>query len=210
MSKFDDMSGPVEVLVLYYSSTGHVDDMARHVARGVNSVKGCAARLRTVSSLHDREIANDRPPLVVSGDLTECAGLILGSPARFGNMAAVLKQFLENTTDLWVTGALVNKPAAVFTSAGSMHGGQESTLLSMALPLLHHGMILVGLSYDTPELGSTMTGGTPYGASHNAGMEGEKPLSDDERILCYALGKRLAEISRVMDGSHLIRPSMVH
>ena len=195
------MSDPIEILILYYSGTGHIDSMARQVARGVNAVDGCTARLRTVPSLNDRDEEKSRPPMAVPSDLTDCAGLILGSPVYFGNMAAPLKQFLEKTTDLWMSGALVDKPAAVFTSSGSLHGGQESTLLSMSLPLLHHGMILVGLDYRSPELSTTLTGGTPYGASHHAGMHGEKKLSEEEKTLCFVLGQRLAGISKVLAGN---------
>jgi len=196
----------VEILVLYYSRSGHTAAMARQVARGVDAVTGCAARIRTVPALNgsaDGTAAGEnegepRPPNANHGDLLACAGLALGSPTRFGNMAAPLKRFLDGTGDLWLSGALSGKPAAVFTSTASLHGGQESTLLSMMLPLLHHGMLLAGLPYGNPELLSATGGGTPYGASHVAGMNGERPLDRDEKRLCFALGRRLAGISQAL------------
>jgi NAD(P)H dehydrogenase (quinone) len=188
-----------ELLVLYYSQGGSVREMAQLVARGVESVKGVKARIRTVSKVSANCEATE-PEVPISGapyaelkDLQECIGLALGSPTRFGNMAAPMKYFLDGTTSLWLKGALIGKPAAVFTSTGSMHGGQETTLVSMMLPLLHHGMVMVGLPYSEPELSSTSTGGTPYGASHVAGATDDRPISEDERKLCIALGKRLAE-----------------
>ncbi|MEK6807378.1 MAG: NAD(P)H:quinone oxidoreductase [Pseudomonadota bacterium] len=191
-----------EILVLYYSRNGSVANMARRVARGVESVAGCAARLRTVPPVAAQTektippVPPEGAPYVQDKDLSECAGLILGSPTRFGNMAAPLKHFLDSTGGLWMSGALAGKPAAVFTSTASMHGGQESTLLSMMLPLLHQGMLLVGLPYTNPELNATQSGGTPYGASHVAGG-GTRPreLSREEAALCEALGKRVAEIA---------------
>lgn len=193
----------MEILVLYFSRQGSVAQMARRIARGVESVPGVAARLRTVPPVSAEtgpaplpEIPGDGPPYASHADLEQCAGLILGSPTRFGNMAAPLKHFLDGTSALWLSGALAGKPAAVFTSTGSMHGGQESTLLSMMLPLLHHGMLLVGLPYTQPELAATQSGGTPYGPSHVAGMAPTpRPLTRDEEALCEALGKRVAQIA---------------
>ena len=183
--------------MLYYSRTGHVANMARQVARGIDAIAGCQARIRNVAPLQGVPPA-DGPPLVSRDDLVECAGMALGSPTRFGNMAAPLKHFLDGTGDLWLSGALVDKPGAVFTATGSPHGGQESTLLSMMLPLLHHGMILVGLPYSHPEL---YTSGTPYGASHVSGLDGNQPLSAAEKTLCVALGQRLAQTCLRLHGS---------
>jgi len=188
-----------EILVLYYSTHGSVREMAQLVARGVNQVAGAAARVRTVPPVAPRTQVAEPPvpdtgaPYVELADLEQCAGLALGSPTRFGNMAAPLKYFLDTTGALWAKGALVGKPAAVFTSTASLHGGQETTLTSMMLPLLHHGMLIVGLPYTLAEVNHTASGGTPYGASHWAGPTDDKPLTDDERALCIALGKRLAE-----------------
>jgi len=188
-----------DVLVLYYSQRGAVRDMARLIARGIDEVSGCAARLRTVPKVSAvcEAIAPVVPdagaPYVELQDLEECVGLALGSPTRFGNMAAPLKYFLDGTSPQWLSGALAGKPAAVFTSTGSLHGGQESTLLSMMLPLLHHGMLIVGVPYTAPELFTTASGGTPYGASHWAGPTGERPITEEERKLCVTLGRRLAE-----------------
>ena len=188
-----------EILVLYYSAHGSVRGMAQLVARGVNQVAGASARLRTVPPVAPRTLQTEPPvpdegaPYVELADLEQCAGLALGSPTRFGNMAAPLKYFLDTTGALWAKGTLVGKPAAVFTSTASLHGGQETTLTSMMLPLLHHGMLIVGLPYTQPEISSTQSGGTPYGASHWAGPADDKPLTDEERTLCIALGKRLAE-----------------
>lgn len=190
-----------EILILYYSRGGSVAQLARHIARGVEEA-GCVARLRTVPALAPvtREIAAAVPeegaPYVQKSDLAECAGLILGSPTRFGNMAAPLKYFLDETAAEWVSGVLVGKPAAVFTSTASMHGGQESTLLSMMLPLLHHGALVVGIPYTEPMLSSTRTGGTPYGASHVAGSDDKAAFSEEEKHLARALGRRVAEIAR--------------
>ncbi|MGH6635523.1 MAG: NAD(P)H:quinone oxidoreductase, partial [Gammaproteobacteria bacterium] len=173
--------------------------MARHVARGVELVPQCQARIRTVPRVStvcqavEPEIPAGGPPYASRQDLLECAGLALGSPTRFGNMAAPLKYFIDGTADLWISGALIGKPAAVFDSTGSLHGGQESTLLSMMLPLLHHGMLIVGLPYSVPELMTTRSGGTPYGASHVAGSDNSQPLTEEESRLCVALGKRLAK-----------------
>lgn len=188
-----------EILILYYSQGGAVREMAQLIARGVESVASIKARIRTVPRVSanceatEPDIPNSGDPYVELSDLEECIGLALGSPTRFGNMAASMKYFLDSTTSLWLKGALIGKPACVFTSTGSMHGGNESTLLTMMLPLMHHGMVMLGLPYSEPELSSTLTGGTPYGASHVAGAMDDKPLSADERKLCLALGKRLGE-----------------
>jgi NAD(P)H dehydrogenase (quinone) len=188
-----------EVLVLYYSQGGAVREMAQLVARGVESVSGAKARIRTVPKVSancemtEPEIPNTGDPYCELLDLEECIGVALGSPTRFGNMAAPMKYFLDGTTALWLKGALIGKPAAVFTSTGSMHGGNESTLLTMMLPLMHHGMLMVGLPYSEPALSSTQSGGTPYGASHVGGTMDDKKITEDEKKLCIALGKRLAE-----------------
>ncbi|MDP3421414.1 MAG: NAD(P)H:quinone oxidoreductase [Thiobacillus sp.] len=188
-----------EILVLYYSAGGSVREMAQLVARGVNQVAGAAARVRTVPPVAPRTQVAEPPvpdegaPYVELADLEQCAGVALGSPTRFGNMAAPLKYFLDTTGALWAKGTLVGKPAAVFTSTASLHGGQETTLTSMMLPLLHHGMLIVGLPYTLAEVNHTASGGTPYGASHWAGPADDKPLTDDERTLCIALGRLLAE-----------------
>ena len=191
-----------DILVLYYSRHGSTAAMARQVARGVESVRGMQARLRTVPPVSSETeavaaaVPEEGAPYVVKDDLRECAGLVLGSPTRFGNMAAPLKYFIDSTSDLWLSGALVGKPAAVFTSTGSLHGGQETTLLTMLLPLLHHGMLLLGIPYTEPRLSVTETGGTPYGASHVAGTGGKpRVLSKDEAALCQALGKRVADVA---------------
>jgi NAD(P)H dehydrogenase (quinone) len=191
-----------EILVLYYSAGGAVREMAHLVARGVNQVAGASARVRTVPPVAPRTQVAEPPvpdegaPYVELADLEQCAGLALGSPTRFGNMAAPLKYFIDTTGALWAKGALAGKPAAVFTSTASLHGGQETTLVSMMLPLLHHGMLIVGLPYTLAEVTNTASGGTPYGASHWAGAADDKPLTDDERALCIALGKRLAETTQ--------------
>ena len=190
----------VEILVLYYSRFGNVAGMARQVAHGIELVPGARARIRTVPPVSDGldhpadPVPASGPPYATHADLRECAGLALGSPTRFGNMAAPLKYFLDGTGDLWGSGTLVGKPATVFSSTASMHGGQETTLLSMMLPLLHHGMLILGLPYSEPDLAPTTSGGTPYGATHVAGPLGDKPLTDEERRLCIAQGKRLATI----------------
>lgn len=189
----------VEVLVLYYSRHGNVAEMARLVARGIDGVPNCQARLRTVPAVSavceaGEDLIPERgPPYATRDDLVECAALALGSPTRFGNMAAPLKYFLDGTSDLWVSGALIGKPAAVFTSTSSQHGGQESTLLSMMLPLLHHGMLVLGLPYVESALMRSASGGTPYGASHVAGTDSDRPITGDEHELCVALGRRLAQ-----------------
>lgn len=192
----------LEVLVLYYSRHGAVAEMARHVARGVATVEGVEARLRTVPAVSAETeataaaVPDSGPPYASLDDLRECAGLVLGSPTRFGNMASALKHFIDSTSGLWLSGVLVGKPAGVFTSTSTIHGGQESTLLSMITPLLHHGMLIVGLPYTETELIKTKSGGTPYGASHVAGMESKLPLTEEEKALCHALGKRVAGIAR--------------
>ncbi|HZV60918.1 MAG TPA: NAD(P)H:quinone oxidoreductase [Methylophilaceae bacterium] len=188
-----------EILVLYYSQGGSVREMAQLVARGVESVKDVRARIRTVPKVSanceatEPDIPPSGAPYAELKDLEECIGLAMGSPTRYGNMATALKYFLDGTTSLWLRGTLIGKPAAVFTSTGSLHGGQESTLLTMMIPLMHHGMVMVGLPYSEPELTSTTSGGTPYGPSHVAGTADDRPISNDERKLCIALGKRLAE-----------------
>ena len=191
----------LEVLVLYYSRHGHVRTMAEHIARGIELEPRCQARLRTVPPLGTTaEVIPEEGHLYVDkSDLRDCAGLALGSPTRFGNMAAPLKAFIDSTADIWLSGALVDKPAAVFTASGSMHGGQETTLLSMMLPLIHHGMILVGIPYSEAGLSDTEAGGTPYGASHVAGSNNEKPVTDTEKQLCVALGRRLAQVTSRLD-----------
>ncbi|MFK2903367.1 NAD(P)H:quinone oxidoreductase [Dyella ginsengisoli] len=187
------------ILVLYYSRSGHTAQLARLIARGVEEVPGMQARLRQVPPVAPVTQTAQPPepeegaPYATREDLLECAGLALGSPTRFGNMAAPLKYFLDSTGAEWASGALVGKPAAVFTSTSTMHGGQESTLLSMALPLLHHGMLLLGLPYTEPALTSTLSGGSPYGASHVAGPAGDNAISEHERELARALGRRLAD-----------------
>lgn len=188
-----------EILVLYYSRGGAVREMAQVIARGIDSVSGIKARIRTVPNISanceatEPEIPEQGAPYAELADLEQCIGLALGSPTRYGNMAADLKYFIDSTTPLWLKGALIGKPAAIFTSSGSLHGGNETTLLTMMLPLLHHGMTIVGLPYSEPALSTTQSGGTPYGASHIGGAMDDQPLSDDERQLCLALGKRLAE-----------------
>lgn len=191
----------IDILVLYYSHSGSVREMAQLVARGVEMVEGARARLRTVPRVStvceatEPDIPVEGAPYAEIQDLEECAGLALGSPTRFGNMAAPLKYFLDRTSGLWLNGALAGKPAVVFTSTASMHGGNETTLISMMLPLLHHGMLIVGLPYSEPELAATSSGGTPYGASHVAGTAGDRPVSLEERRLCMALGRRLAQVA---------------
>ena len=187
-----------EILVLYYSRYGATAEMARRIAHGVEEVSGCRARLRTVAAVStvceatEDSIPAEGAPYATLDDLNECAGLALGSPTRFGNMAAPLKYFIDSTSSLWLAGALAGKPAAVFTSTSSLHGGQESTLLSMMLPLLHHGMIVLGIPYTEVGLSQTTAGGTPYGASHVAGTNNERAVTTTERELCVALGRRVA------------------
>jgi len=190
-----------EVLVLYYSRNGKVEQLARLVARGVEEVAGMSARIRSVppvaavTSSAQPPVPDDGAPYVDSADLRECSGLVLGSPTRFGNMAAPLKHFIDTLGAEWASGTLAGKPAGVFTSTSTMHGGQESTLLSMMLPLFHHGMLMVGIPYTEIALNRTITGGTPYGASHVDGVGGDKPISEDEKILARCLGRRVAETS---------------
>lgn len=187
------------VLIIYYSRFGAIEKMARAIAHGVDEVEGTVAKIRTVPSVSttveavEESIPEKGPPYATLNDLETCDALILGSPTRFGNMAAPLKYFLDGTSSLWLSGALSGKPAAVFSSSGSLHGGQESTLLSMMLPLFHHGAILVGLPYTEPDLVNTQSGGTPYGATHVAGIDHQLPVTDEEQRLCKALGKRVAK-----------------
>lgn len=187
-----------EILVLYYSHHGSVRELARHIARGIEQVPGISARLRTVPKVSttceatEAAIPDDGAPYVEAGDLEECIGLAMGSPTRFGNMAAPLKYFLDSTSGAWLKGTLAGKPAAVFTSTTTMHGGQESTLLSMMLPLLHHGMLILGIPYTEAALSTTRDGGTPYGASHVSGSDGTTAASEQEKLLAVALGRRLA------------------
>ncbi|MDR3443271.1 MAG: NAD(P)H:quinone oxidoreductase [Legionella sp.] len=191
------MSHPY-VLVLYYSRTGSVAQLAQYIARGVERVTGIEARLRTVPSVSttceavDEAVPDSGAPYATLDDLRHCQGLALGSPTRFGNMAAPLKYFLDGTSSLWLAGDLVDKPACVFSSSASMHGGQESTLLSMMIPLLHQGMVLLGVPYTEPALNTTATGGTPYGVTHVSGVTNDHPLSQDEITLAKNLGERLA------------------
>ncbi len=195
-----------DILVLYYSQGGSVAEMALRIARGIDSVPDARARVRTVPKVSancestEPDIPANGPPYVEPRDLEECIGLAIGSPTRYGNMAASMKYFLDGTTGLWLGGALIGKPAAVFTSSGSMHGGNESTLLSMMLPLFHHGMIVLGIPYSEPLLSSTTSGGTPYGASHIGGAMDDQPITADESKLCFALGKRLAETALKLKG----------
>lgn len=190
-----------DILILYYSLHGSVKQLAAHIARGVESVPGARARVRTVPKVVSesdgpaRLVPDEGAPYVALKDLEECAGLALGSPTRFGNMAAAMKYFWDGTSGLWLSGALAGKPACVFTSTASLHGGQETTLMSMMLPLMHHGMLIVGLPYSNPELTATRSGGTPYGVSHLAGVDGKEPVTEEERKLAFAQGKRLAEIA---------------
>ena len=190
-----------EILILFDSKHGSTAELANYINRGVESVSAMQARVRTVApvstiieSCHD-SIPEQGPLYATLDDLKQCAGLIIGSPAYFGNMSASLKYFIDSTTPIWLSGELINKPAAVFTSSSSYHGGQESVLLSMMQPLLHHGMLLVGIPYSETTLNTTSTGGTPYGASHITGANHDMPISEDEKILAKALGKRVAEIA---------------
>lgn len=190
-----------DVLVLYYSLHGNVAHMARFVARGIEQVQGMQARVRTVPKVSsvceasEDSVPKEGPPYATRRDLDECSAIALGSPTRFGNMAAPLKYFLDGTSSEWLSGTLAGKPAAVFTSTSTMHGGQESTLISMMLPLLHHGMLIVGIPYTERELTTTRSGGTPYGASHLAGPHSDIPVDEQEQTLCVALGKRLATVA---------------
>lgn len=191
-----------EILVLYFSRHGSVARLAKDISHGVESVSGCLARVRTVPGISaNTEATEDSipisgPPFASPSDLDECDGIIIGSPAYFGNMSAPVKYFLDQSTPQWLSGALVNKPAAAFTSSSSLHGGQEMALLSMLIPLMHHGAILVGIPYTEESLNTTNSGGTPYGASHVSGQDSKQPFSEDEKKLCNALGKRVATIAR--------------
>jgi NAD(P)H dehydrogenase (quinone) len=191
-----------DILVLYYSRNGATEALAREVCTGVDAVDGMAARLRTVPAVSaateatEGAVPESGPPYVTSADLDECAGLILGSPSNFGNMAAPLKYFLDNTLNEWLRGALIGKPCGTFASTGSLHGGQETTLLSMAIPLLHHGMIYVGVPYSEEALSTTTSGGTPYGPTHVTWNRPADALSDEEKTLARALGSRVADIAR--------------
>ena len=195
-----------EILVLYYSRYGATEKLARLIGQGIESVPGVSARLRTVPAVSmvceasEPPVPKDGPPYVEYSDLEECIGLAMGSPTRFGNMAAPLKYFLDGSTSQWLSGALQGKPACVFTSTGSLHGGQETTLLSMMIPLFHHGMVVLGLPYSNPELMNTTTGGTPYGVSHLAHADGSAPISTEESRLAIAQGKRLAEVALRLHG----------
>ena len=188
-----------DILVLYYSRHGATRDLARLIAEGIESVPGANARLRTVPAIStvceatESSVPNDGAPYVENTDLEECIGLALGSPTRFGNMAAPMKYFWDGSSAQWLSGALIGKPACVFTSTGSLHGGQESTLLTMMIPLLHHGMLLMGIPYSEPDLMSTTSGGSPYGLTHLAHADGRAPISPEEQRLAKAQGKRLAE-----------------
>lgn len=187
------------ILVLFYSRHGATRKLAELIAQGVESVPGCDARLRTVPAVStvteatEADVPAEGAPYVELDDLRECAGLAVGSPTRFGNMAAAMKYFWDGTATEWLSGTLAGKPACVFTSTGSLHGGQESTLLSMMIPLFHHGLMVMGLPYTNPELMTTASGGTPYGASHWSGLDGKKTITEDEKRLTVALGRRLAE-----------------
>jgi NAD(P)H dehydrogenase (quinone) len=190
------------VLVLYYSRNGHTARLAREIALGVDSVPGIRAELRTVPAVStvceatEEDIPEQGPLYCTEEDLRHCAGLIVGSPTRFGNMAAPMKYFIDGTSSLWMSGALIDKPAAAFTSTSSLHGGQEATLLSMLLPLLHHGMLYVGLPYSESALQGTRGGGTPYGASHWSGIDGQRPLDEQELALAQAQGRRVAALAQ--------------
>ncbi len=196
------------VLVLYYSRHGATAEMAQRIARGINEVEGIEARLRTVPAISTicEAVADSIPEegavYCSEEDLRHCAGLALGSPTRFGNMAAPLKYFIDGTSGLWLSGALINKPASVFSSTSSLHGGQETTLLSMMFPLLHHGMVISGIPYSESELISTQSGGTPYGATHVAGNDSNLPLTDTELSLCLSQGKRLATLALTLAGGN--------
>ncbi len=200
------------ILVLYYSRHGSIKQMAQYIARGIESISGMEAKIRTVPPVSptteatDPSIPDSGAPYATLDDLKECAGLAMGSPTRFGNMAAPLKYFLDQASGLWLSGKLVNKPAAVFCSTSTMHGGQESTLLSMMFPLFHLGFILLGLPYTEADLNTTQSGGTPYGASHVAGVSGKNPITDEEQRLCFALGKRLAEITHKLKSNSFTEP----
>lgn len=195
------------ILVLYYSRHGAVKQLAQHIARGVESVAGMEARLRTVPAVStnteatEPAIPDSGAPYATLNDLKHCSGLALGSPTRFGNMAAPMKYFIDTTSSLWLSGSTVNKPAAVFSSTSTMHGGQETTLTSMMTPLFHLGFILLGIPYTEADLNTTQSGGTPYGATHVAGSGGKNPVTEEEKRLCFALGKRLAETAKKLQAT---------
>jgi NAD(P)H dehydrogenase (quinone) len=195
------------ILVLYYSRHGATRKLAELIAQGIDSVPGCEARLRTVPAVSsvaeatEPAVPADGAPYVELDDLRECAALALGSPTRFGNMSSAMKYFWDGTSAEWLSGTLAGKPACVFTSTGSLHGGQEATLLTMMIPLLHHGMMVMGLPYTHPDLMTTASGGSPYGASHWAGLDGDKALTDEEKRLATAQGRRLADTARKLQGS---------
>jgi len=197
------MSNPY-ILVLYYSHKGNTAKMAQEVARGIEMVPNIEARVRTVPAISAKTemiepgVPEDGPPYATIDDLKNCAGLAMGSPTRFGNMASALKYFLDGTGALWQSGALIDKPACCFTSTASLHGGQETTVLSMQLPLLHHGMIILGVPYSETNLFTTTAGGTPYGASHMAGINSDQPLAESEKIICRTMGKRLASVAKLV------------
>jgi NAD(P)H dehydrogenase (quinone) len=195
------------ILVLFYSRHGSTRKLAELLAQGIESVPGCDARLRTVPAVSTvteataPAVPSDGAPYVELEDLRECAGIAVGSPTRFGNMASAMKYFWDGTSAEWLSGTLSGKPACVFTSTGSLHGGQESTLLSMMIPLMHHGLMILGLPYTHPELMTTASGGSPYGASHWSGLDGKKPITEDEKRLTVALGRRLAETAVKLQGA---------
>ena len=196
----------VKILVLYHSKSGNTRSMAQYIARGVESVPDAEAMLRTVPEVSAETeavapaVPDEGSPYAELTDLTQCDGLILGSPTCFGNMSSALKHFIDQTSSQWFSGDLSGKPAAVFTSTSSLHGGQEMVLMSMMIPLMHHGMVITGIPYSVPELAATTSGGTPYGASHTSGPEGNNPLTDDEKAICKAMGKRLAGIAIRLKG----------
>ncbi|EAV47514.1 NAD(P)H:quinone oxidoreductase [Methylophilaceae bacterium] len=196
----------LEILVLYYSKGGSVKEMSKIIARGINSVDGVEAKLRTVPEVsplttqQEGKIPESGDLYANLSDLESCQGLVLGSPTRFGNMAAPLKYFIDSMSPIWIKGAMEDKPASVFTSSGSVHGGNESTLLSMQLPLLHLGMLIMGIPYSTPSLSSTVSGGTPYGSSHVGGDSNENDLTSDEKSICFAQGERIALLVKKING----------
>jgi len=193
------------ILILYYSRYGSIKQMAQYIARGVESIPHIEAKIRTVPPVSttieavDPSVPDSGAPYATLDDLKKCSGLALGSPTRFGNMAAPMKYFLDQCSSLWLSGSLVNKPATVFSSSSSLHGGQETTLLSMMLPLFHLGFVVLGIPYSEHDLNHTQSGGTPYGASHFAGTTGKNPITEEEQRLCYAQGKRLAEIAKKLE-----------
>jgi NAD(P)H dehydrogenase (quinone) len=199
----------IEILILYYSRHGSTESLAREICQGVDSVKGASAKLRTVpkvssvcESMED-EIPKDGPAYIDKKDLHNCSGLILGSPTHFGNMAAELKYFFDSTSNEWLNNVLSGKPAGLFTSSKSQHGGQETTLLTMAIPLIHHGMLITGVPYSTKELSTTSGGGTPYGPSHVSSSDSNKGLTEDEIVIARKLGKRIASIALKLNPNHL-------